>query len=215
MMNPIDDNFLDHLAADLKPVSPLGDRRVGLALLGLGAVGMLLVSATLGARADLLAGAPHPMFLFRTGTLLMLGGICAAAVLAMARPGVGRAGKAWLAALAMAAVVPLTALGVAISDPEAAFRAVWYGSALWCLGVSLTAAAGFASVLVWHLRRGAPVSPERAAIVTGVASGSLGVLVYTIHCPSNEIAYIGLWYGLAIAITTLACRLVVPPLIRW
>jgi hypothetical protein len=215
MMSPIDDRFLDQLASELKPVSPLGDRRVGFALLGLGLVGMILVSATLGPRADILAGTPHPIVLFRGGTLLMLGLICAAAASSMARPGVGRAGKGWLAAVAMASMVPLTALGQALTDPAATFRAVWWPSAITCLAVSLTAAAGFAAILVWHLRRGAPVAPERASIVTGIAAGSLGVLTYAVHCPSNEIAYIGLWYGLAIAISTAVCRLVVPSLIRW
>jgi len=214
-MSRIDDQFLDELAGNLQPVKPLSDRRVHFGLLGLGIIGIIMVSLTLGPRADLLAGQPHPMFLFRAGTLLMLGGICAAAAAAMARPGVGRSGKAWLAALAMAAIVPITALGFAISDPAGAFRAVWHSSALWCIGISLSAAAGFATIMVVHLRRGAPVSPERAATVTGLASGSLGVLVYAIHCPANHIAYIGLWYSLAIALATLGCRIIIPRLIRW
>jgi hypothetical protein len=214
-MPPIDEKFLDQLAADLTPVTPLGSRRVGFALMGLGIVGMVLVSATLGPRPDLLAGTPHPMFLFRAGMLLMLGLICSAAVVGMARPGVGRGGKGWLAAVAMASIVPLTAIGLALIDPVATFQTVWWSSARTCLAVSLAAATGFAAILVWHLRNGAPVAPERAAIATGVAAGSLGVLTYTIHCPSNDIAYIGVWYGLAIAISTLACRLVVPRLVRW
>jgi hypothetical protein len=215
MMRGIDESFLDRLAADLPPVTPLGNRRVGLALVGLGLVGTILVSATLGPRADLMAGTPHPVFLFRWGTLLMLGLISATAVLAMARPGVGRAGRAWLAAVAMAAMVPLTALGLAVADPQGFVQAVWWSSAITCLLVSLLSASGFAAILVWHLRRGAPVAPARAATATGIAAGSLGVLTYTIHCPSNEIAYVGLWYGLAIALSTLACRLIVPRLIRW
>ena len=214
-MTRIDDDFLDQLSGTLKPVRPVSDRRVLISLAGLAVVGLVLVAATLGARPDLLAGTPHPMMPLRSGMLLMLGGICAAAAGAMARPGVGRGNRAWLAALAMAATFPLAALALAVTDPAGTFKAVWWPSAITCLTVSLTAAMAFAVPLVLHLRRGAPVAPERAAIVTGLAAGSLGVLVYSIHCPANHIAYIGLWYGMAIALATLAARLIIPHLIRW
>lgn len=214
-MTRLDDRFLDELAGAIAPVRPLGDHRVHISLLGLGIVGVVLVAATLGVRADLVAGAPHPMFFVRGGLLLVLAGICAAAAAAMARPGVGRGNRAWLAALAMAAILPLSALALAIIDPAGTFHAVWWPSAITCLVVSLTAAVGFAVPMVLHLRRGATVAPERAAIVTGLAAGSLGVLVYSVHCPANHVAYIGLWYGLAIALATLAARLVIPRLIRW
>ncbi len=214
-MTRINDDFLDGLADELEPVRPLSDTRVYFGIFGVGLVGILLVAGTLGVRPDVLDGPLHPMFLFRAATLLLLGGICAVSAAAMARPGVGRVGKAWLAALAMAGVVPLTALGYALWDPAQAARAVWYWSAIYCLGVSLSAATAFATVFILHLRRGAPVSPQRAGLVTGLASGSLGVLVYSIHCPSDNIAYIGMWYSLAIAIATLTCRLIVPRLIRW
>jgi len=207
--------LLDDLANDLAPVRPLRDWQ---AVIGLAAFGLFAATAVglmLGIREDVLAGTPHPMFLLRTGLLLMLGGICAAAALAMARPGIGRANRAWQAAVAMAGIVPATAAVVAIIDPAAAAQAVWWSSALWCLGVSLLAACGFAAIIVAQLRRGAPVSLERAGIVTGIAAGSLGVLVYSLYCPANSVAYIGLWYGLAIAMSTLTARCVVPPLIRW
>lgn len=214
-MTRLNTQLLDQLADDLTPVQPLHDRRVHIALMGLALVGILLVAATLGVRPDLLAGVPHPLVLVRAGLLLVLGGVAAATAAAMARPGVGRDGRGWMAALAMASVLPAAALALAVIDPAATFRAIWWPSAMTCLAVSLAAALGFSIPLVRHLRRGAPVTPERAGLVTGLAAGSLGVLTYSVHCPSNDIAYIGLWYGLAITIATLAARLVVPRLIRW
>lgn len=214
-MTRISDQFLDQLSDTLEPVRPVSDRRVLISLSGLVLVGVVLVAATLGVRPDLMAGAPNPMLPLRSGMLLALGAICAAAAASMARPGVGRDNRAWLAALAMAATFPLAALALAISDPVGTFQAVWSPSAITCLAVSLTAAVGFAVPMVLHLRRGAPVAPERAGLVTGLAAGSLGVLVYSVHCPANHVAYIGLWYGLAIALATLAGRLTIPRLIRW
>lgn len=207
--------LIDTLVADLAPVSPRSGRGAALALGLVAVIGFMAVAATLGIRPDILAGSPNPMVLLRGGLLLMLGGIAAASALAMSRPLVGRNDHSWAGAAAMAAMVPAAALTFALLQPAAAFRAVWWSSAVNCLGVSLTAAVFFASILVAHLRRGAPVQLVRAGWVTGLAAGSLGVLVYSIHCPANHVAYIGLWYSLAIGISAVGCRLIVPGLIRW
>ncbi len=209
------DAFIDALAENLTPVRPLRDLGILLGLIAFTVLGWLVIASTLGVRADVLTGSPHPIFLLRAGTLAVLGGICTISALAMARPGIGRSNRAWQSALAMAGVAPVAAVAVAVTDPAVAFQTVWQSSAAWCLSVSLLAATGFASIIVAHLRRGAPVSPERAAVVTGLASGSLGVLVYSLHCPADSVVYIGLWYSLAIALATLVARLAVPPLIRW
>jgi hypothetical protein len=209
------DTLLDTLVADLEPVRPHTSHRAVLGLVALTVAGIATVAATLGIRPDILAGEPNMMVLLRGALLLMLGGICAASTLAMARPVVGRHDRSWAGAVAMASMVPATALLFALFDPQAAARAVWWSSAITCLAVSLTAAVGFAAILVAHLRRGAPVQLTRAAWVTGIAAGSLGVLVYSVHCPSNHIAYVGLWYTLAITLSAVAARLTVPRLIRW
>jgi hypothetical protein len=215
MMPNTHPDFLDRLVEELEPVQPLSARRAMLGLAGLVLIGGIAVAGTLGVRPDILAGNPNPMLFLRSGLLLMLGGIAAASALAMARPLVGRADRAWVGAAAMAAVVPGAALAYAVLDPPAAARAVWWPSAINCMIVSLSCAVGFAAIIVAQLRRGAPVLPERAAWVTGLAAGSLGVLVYSIHCPANHIAYIGLWYSLAIVISAIASRLIVPRFIRW
>jgi len=207
--------FLNSLVADLEPVSPLGNWQATGGLVALVLAGLTAVALLLGVRADVLAGTPDPVFLLRGGVLLMLGSISAASALAMARPVVGRNDRSWAGAVAMAAVVPAVALVYALIDPGAAAREVWWSSAILCLGVSLSAATGFAAIIVWSLRRGAPVLPERAGWVTGLAAGSLGTLVYSLYCPASSITYIGLWYTLVIAIAAVTARLTVPLLIRW
>lgn len=208
-------SLLDTLVADLQPVRPLTARPAVFGIIGLALLGFLAVATTLGIRADLLAGDPDPMVLLRSGMLLMLGGIATSSALAMARPVVGRNDRSWAGAAAVAAAVPAAALMFAVLEPATAARAVWWSSAINCLVVSLLAAAGFATIITAQLRRGAPVQLTRAGWVTGLGAGSLGVLVYSIHCPSNHIAYIGLWYTLAVAISAVAARLIVPRLIRW
>ena len=72
-----------------------------------------------------------------------------------------------------------------------------------------------ASVLILWLRKGAPTSPERAGLLTGIAAGSSGIFAFALHCPHNDIAHIGIWHGLVVIISAMAGRAVVPRLIRW
>jgi hypothetical protein len=72
-----------------------------------------------------------------------------------------------------------------------------------------------AAVLVWWLRRGAPTSPERAGLLTGIAAGSFGIFAFSFHCPYNDIVHIGLWHGLAVVVSAALGRLIVPRLIQW
>mgnify|MGYP002785487900 CR=1 FL=1 len=209
------DDLLDQLAADLAPVTPLDDRPAQLRLALLLAAAMALVVAGLGLRPDLMAAQPGPMFLLRCGTLALLALVCVAAVLAQAHPGVGRSGHGWQAAAAMAALFPLAAVVQGLADPQHARAMMAMASGWQCLRTSLAIAAACAVPMVLHLRRGAPVAPERAGLLVGLAAGSLGALAYNLHCPFNSVVYVGLWYGLAVAGAALAGRLVVPRLIRW
>jgi hypothetical protein len=214
-----DSAFLDALSDDLTPVRPLKAQATAAALAACVAAGLLAVGFGLGFRADLMAGQPSMMFLIRTGLLVPLALICTATALGFARPGVGThtgfLGNAWAGALAVAATLPLIAMVRAAAEPAAAARAIMQPSAMLCLAVSLASALVFASVMILHLRRGAPVSLQRAGLLVGLSSGSLGVLIYSLHCPADSIHYIAAWYGLAITLATLAGRLFVPRLIRW
>lgn len=205
--------LIDGLAADLAPVRPLDDRPTLVWLVLLLALAATLLLAWLGPRPDLVA--LHPMFLLRSGTLAVLALISVAAALAQARPGVGRSAPGWKAATAMAALYPLAGLVMALADPGQAREVAANPSGWQCLRMSLMSGALCAVPLVLHLRRGAPVAPERAGLLVGLAAGSLGALAYNLHCPYDSLLYVGLWYGLAVALAVLAGRLIVPRLIRW
>lgn len=213
------DALLDRLATDLEPVKPLDDRPTALVLAGLFAAAAALVLVWLGARPDLVLMQPHPMFMLRSGTLAVLAVVCVAAVVAQAHPGVGRnnqgLGQGWKVAAAMAALFPLVGAVVAFSDPAHARAMMAMPTGWQCLRMSLMSGAVCAVPMVLHLRRGAPVAPERAGLLVGLASGSLGALAYNLHCPFDSVVYIGLWYGVAVAAAAVAGRLLVPRLIRW
>jgi hypothetical protein len=217
--NPQLESLLDRLAKDVRPVQPLADRP---ALVTLGTVllaAALLMLAWLGLRPDLMAGQPHPMFLLRSGTLAMLGLVSVAAVLAQAHPGVGRGnaglGQGWKVAAAMALLFPLSGAIMALDQPDHAMAMARAASGWQCLRMSLGAAFLCAVPLVLHLRRGAPVAPERAGLLVGLAGGSLGAFAYNLHCDYDSMVYTGLWYGIAVGSAAVAGRLFVPRLIRW
>ena len=207
--------LMDRLAADVAPVQPLEDRPTLLVLAALLLVAAVLMLAWLGLRPDLMAGQPHPMFLLRCGTLAVLGVVSVAAVLAQAHPGVGRNTQGWKVAAAMALLFPLSGAIMAIDQPEHAMAMASAARGWECLRMSLAIAALCAVPMVLHLRRGAPVAPQRAGLLVGLAGGSLGALAYNLHCPYDSMVYTGLWYGLAVGLAALAGRLVVPRLVRW
>lgn len=213
--NPQLEALMDRLAVNVQPVRPLDDRPTMLALAALLLVTATLMLAWLGLRADLMAGQPNPMFLLRCGTLAVLGLVSAGAVLAQAHPGVGRVSQGWKVAAAMALLFPLSGAVMAVDQPEHAMAMASAASGWECLRMSLAAAALCTVPMVLHLRRGAPVAPQRAGLLVGLAAGSLGALAYNLHCPYNSMVYTGLWYGIAVGSAAVAGRLVVPRLIRW
>ena len=209
------DALVDRLVADLTPVEPMDNRATVVVLISLLAAAAALLLAWLGPRPDLLALQLHPMFLLRSGTLAALAVVSVAATLSQARPGVARHGQGWKVAAAMAALFPLVGAVMALANPDHARAVMAMPSGWQCLCMSLISGSICAVPMVLHLRRGAPVAPERAGLLVGLAGGSLGALAYGLHCPFDSVVYIGLWYGLAVAGAALAGRLLVPRLIRW
>jgi hypothetical protein len=201
------------LVEDLQPVQPLnGMRGLWMPLLAI-TTALMGTAAIFGFRPDLLAGQPAEMFLIRAGILLLLGVSCAHAVLSMASPSVGKQNSGWKMAVAGAFLFPLSALIVAFTGEMPPRAQMLNGYE--CVIMSAIGAFAAAIPMVYWLRKGAPTSPERAGWLVGLASGGLGAFAYNFHCPFNSIVYIGLWYGLAVGVSAVAGRLMVPRLIRW
>jgi hypothetical protein len=202
------------LVEDLEPVTALSPRRP-LMIAAAATIAMLAVVALVhGVRSDVLAGRPEAMFLIRSGVLLLLGGGTAYAVLGMASPAVGKVQTGWQMALATAFLFPIAALIVATTGGMGNAMSSMY-SVGQCLMFSVAGSIATAIPMILHLRRGAPTSPVRAGWLVGIASGGLGAFAYNIHCPFDNVVYIGLWYTLAVGVCAVAGRLVVPKLIRW
>lgn len=206
--------LIEGLVEELEPVRTVKPRS-GLAIVGgLTLIAVITVAATLGVRNDLMIGMAEEMFFLRSGVLLLLGLATAITVVNMARPGVGKLNRGWVWALITAALFPLTAaiMSAINMPPVEALRPM---EGLKCLIVSGIAALVIGSGLTLWLRQGAPTSPERAGWLIGIASGALGAAAYNIHCPFNDIYYVGLWFTIPVLFSAVTGRLVVPHLIRW
>lgn len=202
------------LVNDLEPVTVLNRRRPLVTAAAITIAMISIVALLRGVRPDVLAGNPDAMFLIRSGILLLLGGGTAHAVLGMASPSVGKAHMNWQMALAVALLFPVVALIVALTGDMGTAMSKMYTVGQ-CLMFSAIGGIATATPMILHLRRGAPTSLARAGWLVGMASGGLGAFAYNIHCPFNNVVYIGIWYTLAVGLCAVAGRLAVPRLIRW
>lgn len=209
------DDFIDTLVQDLKPVAPIRHRtgmtNVILSLMA----GAAAVCFTFGVRADLMAGRPDPMFLVSTGVFLVLALATAWAAIDTARPFVGARRDGWGWTVMMAAVMPAGAVAIMASR-------LWRHQALGlhmdgveCLTVSCVTGVLTALALITLIRRGAPSSPARAGLFTGVSAGAAGVVAVSLCCPHGDLVHIGVWHGGAVVLSGLVGRLVLPRILAW
>ncbi|WOE76238.1 DUF1109 domain-containing protein [Alterisphingorhabdus coralli] len=212
------------LVDDLEPVNPLRIRD-GMAM----AITLTLfvgvgISLFLGLRNGLVSGNIETIYVLRLLALLSVGLTAGYAAMSMARPAVGGENRsfeslAWRIALGLAAAFPLAALANFALDIPRSAEAM---TSLFvptvgreCLTFSGMSALMIGAAIVTWLRRGAVMAPERAGWLVGLAAGGFGAAAYSIYCPINGVIYIGTWYSLAVLISAVAGRLIVPRLLRW
>lgn len=203
------------LVEGLKPVRPLQHRKgMAYAVLAL-AAGAAIMGLVFGLRHDLATGRPDPMFLTSSGLFLVLALASAWAVIDMARPYVGTRREGWGWTALMAAVLPVAALTLVLADWLSGKAVDLDRDGLTCLSVGSIIGLLTAAMLVFWLRRGAPSSPKRAGMLTGVASGAAGIFAVSLYCPHSDLLHIGVWHGAAVIVMGLAGRLALPRLLAW
>ena len=208
------DQFIDDLAERAKPV---GVQRTDQGRMILGIVGLLTVAFVafmFGIRDDVSRLAPTPLITVATGLLAILSLAAGAHAVRMARPQVGASssGTGWLIATLM--LLPLAAIGAIAANPseaaglnsEVGFR---------CLMIGFAAGLGALAFLALWLRQGAPVAPEKASWLAGLAAGGIGAVAVTIECAYDSLAHLGVWHVAVVVAMAMLARLLLPPLVRW
>ncbi len=205
--------MIEILVADLSPVRPVR-RSIGALWVGSAiALCTAIVAASFGLRDDIIALQPANIVAFRSLALILVGAATLVTALSSARPGVGGRSREWIWAM-VAATLPAWALWGAIGG-DAGWDHVISNSVPWCLGISLACAAIIGSVTTLWLRRGAVTEPERVAWFVGLSAGACGTFAYNLTCPSTSVYYAGLWYTVAVTISAVSARIILPRLLRW
>lgn len=208
------DTLIDSLVEEAVPVRP-HSAWVGRALLVLIGIATIAVTFLLfGVREDVAAFGPAPAIAVAGGLMALVAVAAGIDAVRMARPQVGAqsSGPAW--SLAALLVIPAVALVGAAADP-ARLHGLALEDGLRCLAVGLVAGAATIAFLYFWQRRGAPVQPERAAWLAGLAGGAVGALAVTLECPLDSLAHVWVWHVAAVPLSGLAARLVLPRFLRW
>jgi len=209
------DDLLEAIVADgARRPAPIPARLAGALALGGLAAGALLL-ASIGVRPDIGSALQTWRFVAKIAILLA----CLAAALwasaQLARPDADR--RRVLAAL----LVPVAALAAAVAWELATTsaetwqaRAIGTNSRLCLTAVTLLAVAPLVLLLA-ALRAGAPRSPAIAGAVAGLLAGSVGAVLYGLHCFDDSPLFVALWYSPAIALVALAGALAGSRALRW
>ena len=144
----------------------------------------------------------------------LLGAAATLAVLRMASPRVGNTQEGARWALAMFALLPaVAAITLGLQGRLQQIGADPYGLSCFLAGSGFSLLT-FGALTAW-LRRGAPVSPTRAGIYTGIAAGAIGSFSYGLACPIDTLGHLATWHTLPVVLGAFAGRAVVPGLVRW
>lgn len=213
-MNRSNQALIDSLTAELVPVRPHRSRAgYGLVAVALAAT-ILLVALLAGLWGEALSGNGSPYFYLTNLMLLALGAAAATAAVRMASPSVGNRYDAPALGLAMLAILPAVALGTALAAGRIELM-LGGATGMHCTIRGTAAALITAAALTAWLKRGAPVQPERAGLLAGVAAGALGSMAFGLSCPVDAFDHLAIWHVLPVVILGLAGRLILPRLIRW
>lgn len=208
------DAIIDELVATARPVRPQSPRGGRFALLAIGAATLGAVFMVRGVRPDIVAGTPPPLLCVAAGLMLILAVAAGAGAARMASPQVGAASSGVQWALAALMLLPLIALAdIAIGTSQATGLAI--GPGVRCLSLGLGASLASLAFLTFWLRRGAPVAPERAAWVAGLAAGAIGALAVTLECTLDAFAHLGVWHVAIVLAAATVSRLLLPRFLRW
>ena len=207
-------DLIASLTENLTPVAPVKPRNGALSIAAATLVAGIVSMLYFGFWTGMISGEASGYFWITNGLLAVLGAASTAAVASSALPRVGARSNAAIWGAAMIGVLPVAGLLSVISTMTArrADPVMWYWE---CAAYGTIAGLLIAGAAIAFLRRGAPVSLERAGWMTGIAAGSLGSLAYGITCPVDTVSHVGIVHIAPVAISAVIGRLVVPRLIRW
>jgi hypothetical protein len=117
--------------------------------------------------------------------------------------------------VAVIAMWVLAAVTLAAASPQDRARLILGHTAGVCPFLIALVAAPLLIALLWVMRSLAPTRLRWAGAASGFAAGSIGALVYTLHCPELAAPFLGICYLLGMLIPTAIGAWLGPRLLRW
>jgi hypothetical protein len=181
--------------------------------------GTLAALALMAATLKLNPALPHelsePMFWVREALCASLGVVGLVGVARLARPGRPLGWVPVGIALPVIAIWALAAVILFAAPPPARAHLIFGRTARVCPFLITMIAAPLFIAFVWALRGLAPTRLRLTGAAAGFAAGSIGALVYSLHCPELAAPFIGIWYLLGITICATLGAWAGPRLLRW
>jgi hypothetical protein len=198
-------------AVDLRVPS----RRWLLALAGGALIAFVLTAGLLKLNPALWHETSKPTFWVRESYCAVLGVLGFVTVVRLARPGL-RLGLAPMGIpVAVMAMWVLAAVTLVTASPQNRPRLMLGHTAVVCPFLITLIAAPLLVALLWVMRSLAPTRLRWAGAASGFTAGSIGALVYTLHCPELAAPFLAIWYLLGMLIPTAIGAWLGPRLLRW
>jgi len=118
-------------------------------------------------------------------------------------------------AVAVIAMWVLAVMTLAAASPQNQARLILGHTAAACPFLIALIAAPLLAAFLAVMRSLAPTRLRWAGAASGFAAGSIGALVYTLHCPELAPPFIGIWYLIGMLIPTGIGAWLGPSLLRW
>ncbi len=175
----------------------------------------VILSFTLGFRADLWLAMQGPTFWMKWGYTASLAAAAIYVTSRLARPDPGRLHGLWLLG---APVFVLAAIGIVelARTPRGEWLAMWLGKTwMVCPWLVLALSAPIFVGLLWSFRRLAPTRLRAAGGAAGLSAGAFAATIYCLHCPEVSAIFVLTWYSLGILLAASIGAMLGPRLLRW
>jgi hypothetical protein len=210
------DDLVALLSANVEPVGGgLVRRAISIAVAAGAVIALGIMLVALGVRADLTTTRAIVFLSLKLAFAIAVVGVAVRYLTRLACP--GAAGG--ISPLAI--VVPFAAISLfgAINlggAPSAHWNQMILGDEwLECLlSIPIIAIVPFA-VTIFAVRRAAPTNLVHAGAVAGLVAGGVSAIAYALHCTTDSLPFVAVWYGGTIVLCTLAGAALGPRLLRW
>ena len=198
-------------AVDLR----LPSRRWLLALAGGALIAFLLTAGLLKLNPALWHETFKPMFWVRESYCAVLGVLGFVAVVRLARPGLQLGVAPMGIPVAVIAMWVLAVVTLVAAPPQNRARLILGHTAGVCPFLIALVSAPLLIAFLWVMRSLAPTQLRWAGAASGFTAGSIGALIYTLHCPELAAPFLAIWYLLGMLIPTAFGAWLGPRLLRW